>query len=43
MNNVKDTYFGGSLVSLVSFFAEKEKLTDEEADKLIRLIKKNKS
>lgn len=43
MNNVKDTYFGGSLVSLVSFFAEKEKLTDEEADELIRLIKKNKS
>ena len=43
MNSVKDTYFGGSLVSLVSFFAEKEKLTDEEADELIQLIKKNKS
>lgn len=43
MKDVKNTFFGGSLVSLVSFFAEKETLTDEEADRLIQLIKQRKS
>ena len=43
MKDVKNTFFGGSLVSLVSFFTEKETLTDEEADRLIQLIKQRKS
>ena len=40
MKDVKDTFFGGSLTSLVSFFAQREPLSDEEREVLIQLIQK---
>ena len=40
MKDVKDTFFGGSLTSLVSFFAQREELIDEERAELIHLIQK---
>ncbi len=38
MDDVKDTFFGGSLASLVSFFAQRENLSKEEREEIIRLI-----
>lgn len=38
MKDVKNTFFGGSLASLVSFFAERENLSAEEREEIIRLI-----
>lgn len=39
MAEVKNTFFGGSLTSLVSFFAKEEQLSEEEIDELVRIIK----
>lgn len=39
MNDVKDNLFDGSASSLVSFFVEKEQLTREEIEDLIRLMR----
>ena len=39
MTEVKNTFFGGSAASLVSFFAKEEQLSDEEIDELVKLIK----
>ncbi len=38
MKEVKDSFFGGSLKSLISFFAKEEELTDEELQEIISLI-----
>lgn len=40
MTDAKNTFFGGSLTSLVSFFAQREQLSDEERTELINLIQK---
>ena len=40
MNDVKESFFGGSGSSLVKFFVEKEKLSEEEIKELIDLIQK---
>ncbi len=42
MKEVKNTFFGGSFMSLISFFAEKENLNKEEINQLITIIKKGK-
>ena len=42
MKEVKNTFFGGSFMSLISFFAEKEDLSNEEINQLITIIKKGK-
>ena len=42
MNEVKNTFFGGSLSSLVSFFAKEEQLSDKEVDELLQIIKNRK-
>ena len=42
MKAVKQTFFGGSFTSLVSFFAKDERLTDEEVSELIDIIKNKK-
>ena len=42
MKEVKNTFFGGSFMSLFSFFAEKENLNKEEINQLITIIKKGK-
>jgi predicted transcriptional regulator len=38
MTEVKNTFFGGSLASLVSFFAKSEQLSDEEIEEIKRTI-----
>lgn len=38
MKDVKDTFFGGSIKSLVSFFMQEEKLKEEEIRELMELI-----
>ena len=43
MNEVKQTFFGGSFTSLVSFFAKEEKLTDDELSEILRIIEKKNS
>jgi len=40
MNEVKQTFFGGSFSSLVSFFAKEEKLTDDDISEILRIIEK---
>ena len=40
MDDVKDTFFGGSLASLVSFFAKEEQLSDAEIDEIMQILKK---
>lgn len=40
MNEVKQTFFGGSLTSLVSFFAKEEQLSDKEINEIVSIIKK---
>ncbi len=42
MREVKNTFFGGSFSSLVSFFAEEEHLQPEEIDELLKIIQRNK-
>lgn len=42
MKDVKNTFFGGSVKSLVSFFAEEEELTQEDINEILTILK-NKS
>ena len=39
MNEVKDNFFGGSSSSLLKFFVREEKLTEEEIEELIQMVK----
>ena len=39
MNEVKDNFFGGSGSSLLKFFVSEEKLTEEEIEELIQMVK----
>ena len=39
VKDVKDSFFGGSFASLVSFFAKREQLSESEIDEIITLIK----
>jgi predicted transcriptional regulator len=41
VNKVVQSYFGGSLSKLVSFFAEKEGLKTSELDDILKVIEKN--
>jgi len=43
MKEVKQTFFGGSFTSLVSFFAKEEKLTDADISEILRIIEKKSS
>ena len=38
MNEVKQTFFGGSFTSLVSFFAKEERLSDREIEEIVSII-----
>ena len=40
INDVKDTFFGGSFTSLVSFFAQKEHYNEEDLAELKELMEK---
>ena len=40
MNDVKDSFFSGSLKSLITFFAKEEEIADEDLEKILSLIKK---
>ncbi len=40
MEDVKQTFFGGSLTSLVSFYACEEKLSDGEIEEIIEIIRR---
>jgi predicted transcriptional regulator len=40
MTDAKNTFFGGSLASLVSFFAKEEQLSDAEIDEIMQILKK---
>jgi predicted transcriptional regulator len=40
MKDVQDSFFGGSGASMVKFFVEQEKMTEEEIKELIELIQK---
>ena len=42
MKEVKNTFFGGSFASLVSFFAKDEQLSDEEVSEIMEIIKNRK-
>ncbi|MBO4841686.1 MAG: BlaI/MecI/CopY family transcriptional regulator [Bacteroidaceae bacterium] len=39
MSQVKSTFFGGSVKSLISFFAKEEKLSDNDLQDILSLIK----
>jgi predicted transcriptional regulator len=39
MNDVKDTFFGGSAKSLVSFFAEEDELTQDDINEILTMLK----
>lgn len=39
MNEVKDNFFGGSGSSLLKFFVREERLTEEEIEELIQMVK----
>lgn len=41
--SIKQKYFGNSFSRMVSYFAKEEKLSDEEVDELVRIIKSRKS
>lgn len=43
LHDVKDTFFGGSFTSLVSFYARKEQLSESEIEELIDIIKNKKT
>lgn len=38
MSEVKDTFFGGSVSSLVRYFVKEEKIDDSELQELLSLI-----
>ena len=40
MKEVKKSFFGGSLHSLISFFVKEEKISDEELEEILILIDK---
>ena len=40
MKEVKQTFFGGSLSSLVSFFAKEEQLNDKDIAEILSIIEK---
>lgn len=42
LSNVKDVFFGGSFMSLISFFTKREKLNEQEINELIEIIKQSK-
>jgi predicted transcriptional regulator len=39
MDDVKNTLFGGSVKSLVSFFAEEDELTQEDVNEILAILK----
>ena len=39
LTDTKDTFFGGSPTSLISFFVRRQHLRDEEIDELLNIIK----
>lgn len=41
MNSVKHSFFDGSFTSMMSFFARKEKLTQEQIDEITDILNKN--
>lgn len=43
MTNVKNNFFRGSLRSMISFFAEKEKLSAKEIESIIQIFNDNKN
>ena len=43
MREVKNTFFGGSVSSLVSFFAKNEELSQQEIDEIMEIINNQKS
>ena len=38
MNDVKQTFFGGSVKSLVSFFAEEDELSQEDINEILTIL-----
>lgn len=40
LTEVKNTFFGGSFASLVSFFAQEESLSAQEIDEIMDILKK---
>ena len=40
MKEVKKSFFGGSLHSLISFFVKEENISDEELEEILSLIDK---
>ena len=42
MNRVVDNFFSGSVKGMVSFFTKKEKMSVQEIDELIEMLKENK-
>ena len=42
MNRVVDNFFSGSVEAMVSFFTKKEKMSVQEIDELIEMLKENK-
>ena len=43
MDDVKQTFFGGSVASLVSFFAEEDELTQEDINMILAILQSRKS
>ncbi len=43
MDDVKDTFFGGSVKSLVSFFAEEDELTQEDINEILTILQNRKN
>ena len=43
VDDVKDTFFGGSVKSLVSFFAEEDELTQEDINEILSLLQNRKT
>ena len=43
MSGVKNTFFKGSLRSMISFFAQKEKLSKKEIESIIHILNENKN
>ena len=41
MSEVKRTFFGGSLKSLISFFAKEEDMSDEDLQEILSLIRED--
>ena len=39
MDDVKDTFFGGSAKSLVSFFAEEDELSQDDINEILMMLK----